>query len=115
MNTFPTIVDLAASPADLALEQRSILFTTHDVQVIRFVVPAGAEIPAHKAQGELILHCLQGVVTVRASGESHELRSDQLLCLSVKEAFAICGVEDASVLAMIILPKTGANIELVGG
>jgi quercetin dioxygenase-like cupin family protein len=84
------------------------------VEIIQFIIPAGAQLPTHEAQGEIILHCLEGQVEVTALGLHRELMAGKLLYFAINEPFSIRGVQDASVLAIIIVPKQGPAVKLVG-
>lgn len=108
------VIELEASPNELANPGKTILFTTKDIQVVRMVVPAHREIPEYEAQGEMVLHCLLGRVTIKTSGLQEELSRDKLLCLSIQEPFVILGIENSVVLLTIALPKAGVNVELIG-
>ncbi len=79
------------------------------------IVPAGRDVPAHQAQGEVIVHCLEGRVAMFALGKSYDLQSGQRLRLSLDSQFSIRGIDDASVLVTLIAAKTGGNVELIGG
>ena len=114
---------LAKSGQIVAIKQRMesetsrkfVLAKTYDMEIIQFVVPAQQGIPIYQAQGEVILHCLEGRVSVAALGEEHDMQSGQLLYLSKNEPFSIRGIEDASLLATIVGAKQGGNVEVIGG
>lgn len=114
---------LAKSGQIVAIKERTefetsrkiVLAKTYDMEIIQFIVPAQQGIPIYEAQGEVILHCLEGRVSVAALGEEHDLKSGQLLYLSKNEPFSIHGIEDASLLATIVGAKQGGNVEVIGG
>jgi quercetin dioxygenase-like cupin family protein len=108
------VVDLRRCDRGLQAPQQLPLVRTGDVEIVQFVVPAGEELPTHEAQGEIVLHCLEGRVEVTALGVSRELRAGQLLYLAINEPFSMRGREDASLLAVIIMPRQGPAVELVG-
>jgi quercetin dioxygenase-like cupin family protein len=54
------------------------------LEVIRLVVPAGKDIPTHKAKGEIVVQCLEGRVGFTAFGKTHTLEVGQLLCTCPK-------------------------------
>jgi quercetin dioxygenase-like cupin family protein len=109
------MLDLHPSTISLDTKQLSVLVKTQDVEIIQLVVPKGSSIPTYEAEGEIILHCVEGRISLAVLGEPHELRAGQLLYLALNEPFSIEGLEHASVLATIISPKQGANVELIGG
>lgn len=108
------ILDLALLGRGLKTRQQASLIKTSDVHVVQILVPAGKEVPTHEAEGQIILHCLEGRVAVNAIGECRELKAGQLLYLVPNEPFSIQGVQDASVLATIVRPKQGLDVELIG-
>ena len=61
------IVDVRPLGSALALAQTATLLRAEQVEVRRFVVPAGKEIAEHKAKGEIVVYCLEG--KVRTSGQ----------------------------------------------
>lgn len=101
-----------------ATEENSRIITlvkTPQVEVIQLIVPAGQDVPTHEAQGELIVQCLEGRVSLFALGNSYDLTPGQLLHLSVNEPFSIRGIDHASVLVTLIAAKMGGSVELIGG
>jgi quercetin dioxygenase-like cupin family protein len=91
------------------------LLKTPQVKVIQLIVPAGRDVPTHQAQGELIVHCLEGRVSLFALGNTYDLTPGQLLHLSIDEPFSFRGIDNASVLLTLIAAKAGGSIELIGG
>lgn len=91
----------------------TLVHTPH-VKVVQLIVPVGQSVPTHQAQGELLLHCLEGRVSLSALGNTYDLRPGQLLALSIDEPFSIRAIEDASVLLTLITAKTGGSVELIG-
>jgi quercetin dioxygenase-like cupin family protein len=75
------------------------------LEVIRLVVPAGKEIEEHKAKGEIVVQCLEGKVAFTAFGKSQNLEAGQMLCLPTGEPHSVKGIEDASLLLTVLLPK----------
>jgi len=108
------IVDLRPLAAAFDTQQNTLLVKSNEVRIIQLIVPAGVMIPTHEAQGEIILHCLEGRAAVASLGETHDLRAGQLLYLHINEPFAIHGIEDTSLLVTIIAAKRGSNVELIG-
>jgi len=75
------------------------------VEVIRLVVPAGKEIEEHKAKGEIVVQCLEGRVAFTAFGKTQNLEAGKLLYLPTGEPHTVKGIENASLLLTILLPK----------
>lgn len=85
---------------------RTLLHTTA-VEVVRLIVRADQEIeiPRHKTKGEMIVHCLEGRVAFTGMGKTQLLETGKLLDLPADEPHAFKGIEDASILLTIVLPK----------
>ena len=81
------------------------LAKTADLELIRLVLPAGKEIPTHKAPGQIIVQCLEGRVAFTAEGKTEELTAGQLLYLSAGEPHAVKGIDDSSLLVTLLLGK----------
>jgi len=99
------VVDVRPLGSALASAQTQTLFRAEPVEVRRLVVPAGKEIAEHKAQGEIVVHCLEGRVAYTAFGKTHNLEAGKLLYLPTGEPHSVQGIEDASLLLTILLPK----------
>ena len=99
------VVDVRPLGSALASAQTATLFRAEQVEVRRLVVPAGKEIAEHKAKGEIVVHCLEGRVVYTAFGKTHTLEAGKLLYLPTGEPHSVKGVEDASLLLTILLPK----------
>ena len=81
------------------------LVRTATVEVVRVIVRAGQEIPQHTSKGEIIVHCLEGRVGFTALGKTQELEAGTLLHLPAGEPHAFHGIEDASLLLTILVPR----------
>jgi quercetin dioxygenase-like cupin family protein len=99
------VVDVRPLGPALASAQTQTLVRAEQVEVIRLVVPAGKEIAEHKAKGELVVQCLEGRVAFTALGTTQNLEAGQLLYLPTGEPHSVKGVEDASLLLTVLLPK----------
>jgi quercetin dioxygenase-like cupin family protein len=99
------VVDVRPLGAALATTGTKTLVKTDALDIIRLVVPAGKEIPTHKAKGELVVHCLEGKVAFTACGKTHDLEAGHLLYLPAGEPHSLRGVEDGSLLLTVLLPK----------
>lgn len=91
-----------------------MLIKTDDVEVVQFNIPTGRDVPTHAAQGEVLLHCLQGSVTVHIGAVKHMMRVGQLLNAAKGSPISIFGIEDASLLVTIVALKSGSSVELIG-
>jgi quercetin dioxygenase-like cupin family protein len=99
------LIDVQPLGAALVTTKTKTLVKAEDVEVIRLVVPAGKEIPTHKAKGETVVQCLEGQVEFTALGGSQSVRAGQLLYLPRNEPHSVKGIENASLLLTILLPR----------
>ncbi|MHC4787220.1 MAG: cupin domain-containing protein [Planctomycetota bacterium] len=109
-----TIVELKTLERSLRGHEKTVLVEHDNLRIIQFAIPGGARIPRYEAHGIIILHCLAGRVSVTAMDQSRVLRSGQLLHLAVREAFSVGALEDASLLATIIIPPADPDAPLIG-
>ena len=109
------IVELRPFAALPETNQQIVLVKSSDVEIIQLFLAEGARIPTYEAEGEVIIQCLEGRISLQVLGEPHELKADQLLYLLLNEPFSIEGLEHASVLLTVMAPKQGPNVELIGG
>ena len=100
--------------ATRAINGKTILVKTSELEVVHLFVPAGQGVPTYEAQGQLVLQCLQGRVSLVALGMQHDLNASELLYLAIDEPFTIQGLEDASLLITIVAAKHDSAMELVG-
>ena len=99
------VVDVRPLGSALASSQTATLLRAEQVEVRRLVVPAGKEIAEHKAKGDLVVQCLEGKVAFTALGKTQTLEAGKLLYLPTGEPYTVKGVEDASLLLTILLPR----------
>jgi len=81
------------------------LVRTPAVEVVHLIVREGEEIPHHTSKGEIIVHCLEGRVAFTALGKTQMLEAGKLLDLPAGELYAFDGIEDASLLLTILVPR----------
>src|SRR6516162_11928744 len=99
------VVDVRPLGSTFSSAQTSTLVRAEQVEVIRLVVSAGKEIQEHKAKGEIVVQCLEGRVAFTAFGKTQHLEAGKLLYLPTGEPHTVNGVENASLLLTILLPK----------
>ena len=109
-----TIVELMTPERSLRGHEMTVLVEHDHLRIVQFAIPGGSGIPRYEAHGIIILHCLAGQVSVTAMDQSRVLRSGQLLHLAVREAFSVGALEDASLLATIIMPPVDPDAPLIG-
>jgi len=108
------IIEVGPVGKGLETRRQATLIKTASVEVIHLVIPRGCKIPTHEAQGQIVLHCIEGHLRLTFSGGGHELRAGQLLYLVINEPFSIEGIQNSSLLATIIAPCEGTSVELIG-
>src|SRR3954447_4048699 len=99
------VVDVRPLGSALASAQTTTLVRAEQVEVIRLVVPAGKVIEEHQAKGEIVVQCLEGRVAFTAFGKTQNLEAGRLLYLPTGEPHSVKGIEDASLLLTVLLPK----------
>ena len=82
----------------------AMLLKSDGLELIRLVIPAGKEIPPHRAPGEITVQCIQGLVSFEHDGHALKLRPGDLLHLCPQETHALKGIEDSSVLVTRLRP-----------
>lgn len=107
------IVELQLPDRNLSIHDTKTLIQTADFRVIQLRLPADSELPTYEANGQIILQCIEGHVTVGAEGQEHTLKANQLLFLTTNAPFSISAVQDSSVLATIVSP-TDNRIDVIG-
>lgn len=88
---------LQASPSGVLLKAAGF-------ELIRLVVPAGKEIPPHRAAGEITVQCLEGRVAFTHDGATSTLDAGDLVYLCPNELHSVKGVEDATILVTRLRP-----------
>ena len=99
------IVDVRPLGATLATTGTKTMVKTKAIEILRMVVPAGKEIPTHKAKGEIVVQCLEGKIAFTACGKTNDLEAGHLLYLPIGEPHSLRGIEDGSLLVTILLPS----------
>lgn len=102
-------INVAPLGAALASTPSSALFKAGGLEVMRLVLLAGKTMPAHKVDGEITVHCLEGELELsvqRADGEHRQRLSAGELCyLEGGVVHAVTGIRDASALVTIVLKR----------
>jgi quercetin dioxygenase-like cupin family protein len=90
------------------------LLKTEALEIVRLLIPAGEKVPTYQAQGEVILHCLEGAVQLLALGKPQVLNAGQLVYLVLQEPFSLQGIEDSSVLVTMLAAQRGPRVDVIG-
>ena len=99
------IVDVQPLGSRLCEARNVALFKTDELEVIRLVMPAGKSMPSHWVKGEVILHCLEGEISLTAGGKTRPMKAGQLAWLEGGVDHALLAVQDSSLLLTIVLRK----------
>jgi quercetin dioxygenase-like cupin family protein len=99
------IIGVGPLGAALANARTQTLARTEELEIMRLIVPSGKEIPEHKAKGALIVQCLEGRVAFTSVGKTQTLHGGELLYLPAGEPHSVKGLENASLLLTVLLPK----------
>jgi quercetin dioxygenase-like cupin family protein len=97
------IIDISPLGPALAGTKTAALVKSATLEVIRLVVPAGKDVPEHRAPGDITVQCLEGEVDFTAEGKTQRLTPGRLLYLAAGSPHALHGVQDSSVLVTILL------------
>jgi len=97
------ILHLPLGPAIPAAASKTLLKAA-GLELIRLVIPAGKEIPPHRAAGEITVQCIEGHVSFTHDDHVLDLHAGDLVYLCPRETHAIKGVTDSSVLVTRLRP-----------
>lgn len=97
------IIDISPLGELLAESKTIALFKSNDIEVIRLVLLAGKSFPSHRLPGEVTIQCIEGVMSVSASGIDSILRAGQLVYLQGNVLHSVNALENASALVTIAL------------
>jgi quercetin dioxygenase-like cupin family protein len=101
------VIDIRPLGGQVRESQTITLVKTDRLEIIRLMLPAGKEIPAHKVAGPITVQCLEGRAQFYAHDNWLSLSAGQLIYLDGERSHALKGIEDASLLVTIqLLPRT---------
>ncbi|MES2932151.1 MAG: cupin domain-containing protein [Pseudomonadota bacterium] len=93
------LIDL--SSGDASHFSSIALVNSPTLEVIRLTLPADKAMPLHKVAGEITFQCLSGCIQFSTTGNSHDLRSGQMIYLAGGELHALLALEDSVALLTI--------------
>jgi nucleotide-binding universal stress UspA family protein/quercetin dioxygenase-like cupin family protein len=99
------VIDVRLLGPSLAAARTRKLLRTPGLEVVRLIVRAGQEIPAHTSRGEILVQCLEGRVGFTALGTTRELGPGDLIDVPAGEPHALKGIEEASLLLTALAPR----------
>jgi len=101
------VIDLATAAAAQGEGATIALFKGVQLEVIRMMLPAGKDVPAHAVPGELTAHCLEGRVAFTGLGGTSVLEAGQMLYLAGGQEHALRALTDTTLLVTICLTQSG--------
>jgi quercetin dioxygenase-like cupin family protein len=99
------LINLRPLGAPLDDTQSTTLLHDEQLRVMRFVLPAGKELPEHAVEGPITMHCLEGAIDVTAHGSCKTMRAGDFMYLAGKVPHVLRATKDASMLVTIVLEK----------
>lgn len=99
------IIDVLPLGQGLTGAKTTVLIRGQSLEITRLVIPRGGEIPTHMTRGDITVQCLEGRVAFTTADATHELGAGQLLYLDGEQPHSVLGIDDASLLMTITLPR----------
>jgi quercetin dioxygenase-like cupin family protein len=104
-------IDLDRATADLRAENRpgghghrqKTLYRHGQATVALFLFEQGADMPAHKAAGTVVVQVLDGRLRIEVAGERHQLKPGQLLVLAPGVVHDVLAEEPSRMLLTVHL------------
>jgi quercetin dioxygenase-like cupin family protein len=87
-------------------EDNTVIVQTASMEISRLHMAAGTRIPTYEAQGEIVILCMAGAVTVRSMGQTMPLTGGQALFLLLSEPFALEAPQESSLLLTTVSDTT---------
>jgi quercetin dioxygenase-like cupin family protein len=97
------IVDLRPLGSKLKDAKTAAIIKSEHFEAVRLIVLAGKEIAPHKVPGNIMLHCLEGCVSLGLADSSLTLSAGEWVYLTGGETHSLKGIEDSSLLLTILL------------
>ena len=99
------ILDVRPLGKALPSATSKLLAAAEEMEIIRLIVPTGKEVTEHRGKGKIIVQCLEGQVKFTTLGQTKNLRAGELFYLCRGEPYTLQGVDNASLLVTVLLPK----------
>jgi len=101
------IIDLRPLGPKLKDAKTAAIIKSDRFEAIRLIVLSGTEIPSHEVSGNIMLHCLEGRVTLGLAQSTIELNAGEWVYLDGGEAHSVKGIDDSSLLLTIFFGDMG--------
>lgn len=97
------VVDVRPLGEALGHHVTTALFKSHQLEVVRLVLPRGRGLPQHRVQGEITVQCIEGLIDFSCGPDHQQLQPGPLIHLAAGETHALHALEDSSALLTIVL------------
>lgn len=101
------VLDFFSSVSDG--EDNTVIVQTASMEISRLHMAAGTRIPTYEAQGEIVILCMAGAVTVNSMGHANALTGGQALFLLLNEPFSLEATPESSLLLMTVTDTEGIS------
>ena len=108
------VIRVGSLGSELKAAQLVTLVKTDALEVFQLMVPSGQLVPTHELQGDVVVHCLEGRVSLKALGAIRDLEAGELLCFFSNEPFSVKGIEGASLIISVARTSPGEKEQLIG-
>jgi quercetin dioxygenase-like cupin family protein len=96
------VINVRPLEVQLGKARTTTLVKTDRMEILRLIVHAGREIPAHLAPGDLIVQCLEGEVSFTFAGKTSRLQPGELIYVPARIPHALTARYDSSLLVTIL-------------
>ncbi len=86
-----------------------VLIRTPDMEVMRFVLPAGQEMREHRLHGAVTLQCVEGLIELLACGQTVRLRESEMTFLSACDNHSLKAIKNSVLLMTLVLHKSDSE------
>lgn len=74
------------------------------LRLVLFAFEAGGSLPAHRAPGHVVIHCLRGRLEVEAAGARQEIGGGEAVVLDPDVPHSVRAAEESDMLLSVCLP-----------
>jgi quercetin dioxygenase-like cupin family protein len=108
------VIQVRPVGSELKAAQLVTRIKTEALEIFQLIVPSGQLVPTHELQGDVVVHCLEGRVSLKALGVIRDLKAGELLCFYSNEPFSVKGIEATSLLITVARTSPRENEQLIG-
>lgn len=96
------VVDVRTWGDELPAGKTKAIIKTDAIELLRLSLPAGKEIPTHRARGDVVIHCIEGAVSLSIGSAASELRAGQLVHIDSGAPHSLRAISDSFVLLTVV-------------